>query len=170
MNQKCKDPCPGLCGIDAECRVVSHSPICICLPGLIGDPFTKCTLPQAPVVEQTKPCTPNPCGSNAMCREQNGIGACQCIPDYYGNPYEGCRPECILNSDCASNRACLQNKCQDPCPGSCAQNAFCQAINHIASCTCQPGYTGNPFSTCQIETLPRKLLQALVKEIPQFSF
>jgi hypothetical protein len=45
-NQKCKDPCPGMCGANAECRVVSHTPNCVCLPGYVGDPFTQCNLPK----------------------------------------------------------------------------------------------------------------------------
>jgi hypothetical protein len=65
-----------------------------------------------------------------------------------GNPYEGCRPECVLNSDCPSNQACISNKCQDPCPGTCGQNADCQVVNHLPSCTCRPGFTGDPFRFC----------------------
>lgn len=102
------------------------------------------------------PCIPSPCGSNAICREQNGVGACQCISDHFGNPYEGCRPECVHSSDCQSNRACIRNKCQDPCPGICGQNAECQVINHNPSCTCLTGYTGNPYSNCIISIVQRK--------------
>jgi hypothetical protein len=98
--------------------------------------------------ERPTPCVPSPCGSNAVCREQNGAGSCTCLPDYMGNPYEGCRPECVLNSDCAPNLACVRNKCQDPCPGTCGQNADCQVVNHLPSCTCRPGYTGDPFRFC----------------------
>jgi hypothetical protein len=106
--------------------------------------------------ETITPCIPNPCGTNAQCREQNGAGACSCIDQYIGNPYEGCRPECVLNSDCPSNRACLQNKCQDPCPGTCGQNAECQIVNHLPSCTCFSGYTGDPFRLCRLELRERK--------------
>lgn len=96
------------------------------------------------------PCLPDPCGPNAICREQNGAGSCSCLPDYYGNPYESCRPECVLNSDCPSNKACTQNKCRDPCPGTCGSNAICRVINHVPSCTCVPGYIGDPFQFCSI--------------------
>lgn len=150
IRQKCKDPCPGLCGSNAECRVISHSPMCVCLIGYTGDPFTLCSLP-LPQQEQATPCIPSPCGSNAVCREQNGAGACQCLPEYFGNPYEGCRPECVLNSDCPSNRACIRNKCQDPCPGTCGQNADCQVINHLPSCNCRIGFTGDPYQFCTVQ-------------------
>lgn len=43
INRKCRDPCPGSCGNSAECRVVSHTPTCTCLPNYTGDPFTLCT-------------------------------------------------------------------------------------------------------------------------------
>lgn len=45
INQKCKDPCPGICGINAECHVVSHTPQCVCSSGFTGDPFRQCTVP-----------------------------------------------------------------------------------------------------------------------------
>ncbi|KAJ4432717.1 hypothetical protein ANN_21354 [Periplaneta americana] len=153
INQKCRDPCPGSCGANAECRVVSHTPNCICPSGFTGDPFTQCVIQQSPVIEERPtPCIPSPCGSNAVCREQNGAGSCTCLPDYIGNPYEGCRPECVLNTDCPSNRACIRNKCQDPCPGTCGQNADCQVVNHLPSCTCRAGFTGDPFRFCN--TIP----------------
>lgn len=150
INLHCKDPCPGVCGQNAECRVVSHTPMCVCLPGYQGDPFSQCQIKQMTQYEQSTPCIPSPCGVNAICREQNGAGACQCLPEFFGNPYEGCRHECVLNSDCPSNRACIRNKCQDPCPGNCGQNADCQVVNHLPSCTCRQGYTGDPYRYCSI--------------------
>jgi hypothetical protein len=108
--------------------------------------------------EKLQPCHPSPCGANANCREQNGAGACTCIQDYVGNPYEGCRPECVLNSDCPSNLACLNSKCKDPCPGTCGRNAVCQVVNHLPSCTCLTGYTGDPFRQCSIIQNERKKL------------
>lgn len=162
INQKCKDPCPRLCGSNTECRVVSHTPMCVCSAGFIGDPFTQCLLQQDPVYEPLTPCIPSPCGSNAICRQQNGAGACQCLPEYIGNPYEGCRPECVLNSDCPSNKACVRNKCNDPCPGTCGTNADCQVVTHIPSCTCRIGYTGDPYRFCSIQLADRKLLTKIL--------
>lgn len=151
INQKCRDPCPGTCGANAECRVVSHTPNCICIIGYVGDPFSQCVQQEQPQIqEKPTPCVPSPCGANAICREQNGAGSCTCLPEYIGNPYEGCRPECVLNSDCPSNKACIRNKCQDPCPGTCGQNADCQVVNHLPSCNCRQGYTGDPFRFCNI--------------------
>lgn len=42
VNQKCVDPCVGTCGRDAQCKVVHHSPICVCANGFTGDPFVYC--------------------------------------------------------------------------------------------------------------------------------
>lgn len=41
-NQKCVNPCPSSCGINSDCRVINHSPLCSCIPGHTGDPFTRC--------------------------------------------------------------------------------------------------------------------------------
>lgn len=43
INQKCRDPCVNACGINAVCNVVSHTPMCACLSGYTGDPFTQCS-------------------------------------------------------------------------------------------------------------------------------
>lgn len=81
------------------------------------------------------------------------------MPEYYGNPYEGCRPECVLNTDCASNKACSNYKCKNPCPGTCGQNAECQVVNHLPMCSCYQGYTGDPFRFCHQIPLPQRMLK-----------
>lgn len=95
------------------------------------------------------PCNPSPCGANAVCKERNGVGACTCLPEYSGDPYTECRPECVLNTDCPKNLACMNNKCRDPCPGVCGVSAECHVINHAPSCSCPSGYTGNPSEYCR---------------------
>lgn len=151
INQRCKDPCVNVCGINSQCKTISHSPMCFCDTGFIGDPFSACTLQQDFVQERPTPCEPSPCGANAVCKEQNLAGSCTCLPEYIGNPYEGCRPECTVNTDCAPNKACIRNKCQDPCPGACGNLASCNVVNHLPSCSCPPGYTGNPYSRCDVQ-------------------
>lgn len=44
MALKCRDPCPGTCGVNAQCQSVNHLPICTCMPGYTGNPFTYCSL------------------------------------------------------------------------------------------------------------------------------
>ncbi len=86
------------------------------------------------------------------------MGSCTCIPEYFGDPYVGCQPECVTNNDCAHDKACINNKCKDPCPGVCGLNAICKTINHNPTCTCYEGYSGNPFVACK-EIPPSKNLQ-----------
>lgn len=101
-----------------------------------------------PIETPVDPCNPSPCGANAICKSRNGAGSCVCLPEYYGDPYTGCRPECVTNSDCDRSKACLNNKCRDPCPGTCGLNAECRVVNHSPSCFCLPGYAGNPITAC----------------------
>ena len=155
VQQKCRDVCAGACGSNTQCRVIHHSPQCTCLHGYQGDPFSGCTPipppPIEPVREEVRnPCVPSPCGPNAKCVEKNGAGACVCLPEYFGDPYTGCRPECVINSDCPSvEKACIRNKCVNPCiPSPCGYQAECVVVNHVPTCNCLPSYTGDPFSAC----------------------
>ena len=90
------------------------------------------------------PCSPSPCGANAVCDN----GACSCLPEYFGDPYFACKPECVLNSDCPRDKACIRNKCNDPCIGTCGVGAISETINHIPMCSCPQGFTGTPFHYC----------------------
>ena len=98
--------------------------------------------------EIPEPCNPSPCGSNAICKERNGAGSCTCMKEYFGDPYISCRPECVQNSDCSRNRACVNMKCVDPCIGACGLNSECHVSNHNPVCQCITGYTGNPSQAC----------------------
>lgn len=89
-------------------------------------------------------CTPSPCGTNAICND----GTCTCIDEHQGDPYVGCRPECVLSIDCPRDRACVRNKCVDPCINTCAATAVCEVINHVPMCSCPQGKTGNAFYNC----------------------
>ena len=118
------------------------------------------SLATSPAPDIIDPCRPSPCGINAECRERNGAASCKCLPGLQGNPYIECKPECTINSECPDNRACIQNKCKDPCPGVCGRNAFCSVQNHNPICRCDPGYTGDPFRACNLITT-RKHVQYL---------
>lgn len=98
-------------------------------------------------VIERNPCSPSPCGLNSQCRELNGQAVCSCSPTFIGAP-PNCRPECTVSSDCSVNRACKNRKCVDPCPGICGINARCEVINHSPICSCNQGFTGDPFVTC----------------------
>lgn len=93
------------------------------------------------------PCVPSPCGPYSHCRVVNGHAVCSCQANYIGIP-PACRPECMVSADCSQDKACINSKCQDPCPGTCGLNARCQVINHNPICSCSPGFTGDPFVRC----------------------
>lgn len=182
VNQKCIDPCPGTCGLSALCKVVSHNPICSCLPGYTGDPFIRCLqirktfsnfilifyyvkiIADEPVVP-TNPCNPSPCGLNAQCKVNAGLPSCTCLSDFVGTP-PNCKPECISNSQCANHLACINKKCNDPCPGACGTNAECRVISHTPNCFCISGYTGDPFTQCHVSR--RKKLVALLQYLNSY--
>lgn len=69
INNKCVDPCPGICGVNAICDVSNHIPSCLCQEGYIGDAFVSCR--KAIEVIPQDLCNPSPCGSNALCRGNN---------------------------------------------------------------------------------------------------
>lgn len=169
-NNKCVDPCPGLCGQNALCQVANHNPTCYCINGYIGDPFVQCNPPPSkielrsassviilttfnafsfkvrddPIID---PCIPSPCGPFSQCRTVNAHAVCSCVANYIGAP-PNCRPECVVNSECTLDRSCINMKCKDPCPGTCGLNARCRVVNHNAICSCNPGFVGDPFVRC----------------------
>lgn len=98
---------------------------------------------------------PSPCGSFSQCRNIGDSPACTCLENYIGQP-PNCRPECTIHSECSSDKACINMKCVNPCPGSCGTNALCSVINHIPACRCPEGYTGNTFVLCEILLAIRK--------------
>lgn len=98
------------------------------------------------------PCNPSPCGKFTKCQVIGGKAMCSCILDYIGDPQVGCRPQCMTNSDCPRDRACINHHCEDPCPGVCGLNAICNVYDHLAICTCPEGLVGNAFIRC----IPRR--------------
>lgn len=108
--------------------------------------FSVVSKPQDPI----NPCVPSPCGPYSECRITSNTYTCTCLPNYQGSPPQ-CRPECISNSDCRYNLACINMKCKDPCAGSCGLNTECYVQNHIPQCMCLQGYIGNPFVSCYIQ-------------------
>ena len=95
------------------------------------------------------PCNPSPCGLNSQCQVVSGQARCSCQPNMIGTAPD-CRPECTQSSDCSSDRACINQKCVDPCPGSCSLNSDCRVVNHTPACRCKADYTGNGFSNCEL--------------------
>lgn len=173
IRLKCQDPCPGTCGTGALCQVVNHIPICSCPNGYNGNAFVACRLSERKFFVQilglevmtdifyyivappkSNPCNPSPCGANSQCREINGQAVCSCVPGFIGSP-PTCRPECVTSSECPLLQACVNQKCVDPCPGTCGLNAKCQVVNHNPICSCPTNYIGDPFTRC----IPKRKLK-----------
>lgn len=95
------------------------------------------------------PCSPSPCGPNSQCRVINGQAVCSCVQGYLGTP-PSCRPECVLSSDCPRNLACSNQKCIDPCQGTCGLRTQCQVVAHNPICSCLPRHSGDPFTRCDL--------------------
>lgn len=75
-----------------------------------------------------------------------------------------------MSSDCTQDKACANQKCIDPCPGTCGINAKCQVINHSPICSCLPDYVGDPFVRCFVEESKKnyrrmKFMRLLFKKI-----
>lgn len=101
----------------------------------------------APPRTPVDPCQPSPCGPNSQCRAVNEQAVCSCLVGYIGAPPQ-CRPECVVSSECPLDRACINQKCADPCPNTCGVRAQCSVRNHNPICACPPGFTGDPFLQC----------------------
>lgn len=101
------------------------------------------------VYDPVNPCVPSPCGPNSQCRAIGETPVCSCLSNYIGRA-PNCRPECTISAECSSNLACINERCKDPCPGSCGFNAQCHVVKHSPVCSCLNGYTGDPFSSCQL--------------------
>ncbi len=171
LSSHCRDPCPGVCGINAECTVVNHIPTCTCFPDHIGDPFQSCR--RKPVTRKYQlmlvcgqnyrtfyriffsvaavpenPCEPSPCGPNSVCQiSPYNHALCSCKPSFIGTP-PNCRPECVVSAECSLSLACIRQKCSDPCPGTCGLHARCTVIHHNPICSCPPHTVGDPFVRC----------------------
>lgn len=98
-------------------------------------------------IEPINPCYPSPCGPNSQCKSINNQAICSCLPTFIGSP-PGCRPECVMSSECKNSEACTNQKCTNPCIDICGQNADCKVINHSPICTCRLKFTGDPFTHC----------------------
>lgn len=121
IDQRCKNPCPGPCGIGAECNVIRHSPICACRQRYTGDPFSRCF--------------PIP-GENVSLRiypARRIIYHIE-IPVFLHSPlitlFLESPPALVLYNPCV--------------PSPCGPNAECRDANGIPSCSCSPNYIGSP--------------------------
>ncbi len=91
------------------------------------------------------------CGTDAVCYGIQHRAVCECPPGLTGNPQVACvQTACKSDSDCPSDRACINKKCVNPCAQSkdCVESAVCVPYNHKTDCSCPPGFTGDVATGC----------------------
>lgn len=128
INKKCQNPCFGSCGINADCTVLNHKPMCICASGFEGDPFTGC--------QQIGKCFSYMYKILCAFRE---------LVIFY-------TPTLLfLFYLCAF---LVHVEPLNPCnPSPCGANTVCKERNGYGSCTCLPGYFGDAYVGCRPECL-----------------
>lgn len=176
INAQCINPCvyEHPCAPQAECTVQNHLALCKCPPSLEGNPYTACRARIEPECTEDgdcpsllacfnghckNPCTElEPCQRPAMCQTVSTLPVrtmiCECPPGYISSGSGTCKAtppvktigECIDDSECPTDRACINAICRDPC--DCGPNSECRIKDHKPICSCLPGYDGNPNLEC----------------------
>ncbi|KAK9880680.1 hypothetical protein WA026_011916 [Henosepilachna vigintioctopunctata] len=148
VNQICVDLCllGKKCGRNALCQMRKHKAICICSPGLTGDPLVNCEPPCYSQNDCPKnfACKNNicvdickkfpKCGRNAMCKVMNNNAVCLCAPGFTGNPFKHCKK-------IEPVKRCIKSPC--------GPNTICLLVNRKPVCKCLPNYVGNPWKGCR---------------------
>lgn len=132
QDKVCRNSCQetGVCGENAQCKVINRKPHCSCPPGYIGNAIVEC--------KQSSPdeCLKNLCGENTKCKQTNTGYECHCSSNCIGDPYKGCVCDKELISLC-------KNKL-------CGVNALCKIINRTPQCYCPKSYpNGDPTIECK---------------------
>lgn len=86
------------------------------------------------------------CGTDAICNR----GVCECPNGFIGNPLRECRPECIVDRDCPTDRpACVYDICKNPCDDACGSGADCSLRGLTPVCSCPRDTSGDPLVRCR---------------------
>ncbi|SPP80067.1 blast:Fibrillin-1, partial [Drosophila guanche] len=168
------------CGVNSKCTEVPGGYECACMDGCIGDANKGC-LCEGPLVNacHDQPCGLNAAchvvgndQAECYCPEDfpNGDAYVQC---YLTPPQQDCRTlgcdvgdcvrhgydyvcqqdteQCYSDTDCPSEKSCLQGHCSDPCTmrGACGSNALCKTVLHRPRCSCPSCHIGRPEVECK---------------------
>ncbi len=170
VKGQCVDPCTAdaSCGINAECRVENHQPVCSCPDGFTGEPIKECIrLPVACQKDdqcvgggesrcQLGRCIPlcsadSQCALNEKCVDGSCVLTCRVENDcFLGHICLNglCSVGCRANEDCTADEACVNSRCQNPCTSGaasvCGPNAQCAVADHRAQCSCPVGFLAYP--------------------------
>uniref|UniRef100_A0A0K2TAS5 Putative LOC101893139 [Musca domestica] n=1 Tax=Lepeophtheirus salmonis TaxID=72036 RepID=A0A0K2TAS5_LEPSM len=163
INAICRSPCA--CGLNADCKIIDHQPVCTCKPGFYGDPEIECTdtvCQSDNECQETHACRNGectqvcgadnlPCGGEAECRGVAHQATCYCPAGLTGNPFVTCNiVSCSDNSDCPTDKECINKLCTDSCSISnpCGSKSECKVKNHKVDCSCALGFIGNKGTSC----------------------
>ena len=145
-NRKCINPCAEdkPCAPSAICKVVSHNAVCTCPNGFIGNPQTRCSPRKLQIYSSYLDYylfTFNLWMFHFMFHNALWL---------HDSKFSAPQPECLVDPDCPSRLACINEKCENPCfTLSCGIRADCKVKNHRAICVCRPGLIGNPHEICE---------------------
>lgn len=152
------------CGRGAECIVQNHYAQCQCPLGTQGNPLVSCITGICHYNEDcadheacdrlNRVCRPvcdeDTCADTATCVGRQHQPHCNCPVGTKGNPFIECSrdqlpsPECQTDGDCASQLACINSHCSNPCAiaNICAPNQQCRVIDSLPlrtiMCQCPP--------------------------------
>lgn len=159
------------CHSSAICQNTLGSFTCSCPPGMVGETlkgqsgcrtaeecYSDAECPDSAVCRKGKcqDACDKACGINAECTAKAHRPACRCPFQTSGDPFKECiQLECEVGNDCASDEACINQKCVNPCTlqNVCGQNTNCSAVNHQAYCSCLPEHYGDPLQGCLMVVL-----------------
>ncbi|XP_022668562.1 uncharacterized protein LOC111253451 isoform X4 [Varroa destructor] len=131
IRNRCQNPCSFeyVCGLNADCKAANHKAVCLCTPGLTGNPLEQCVEVREAGCYHDREC---PFGQICITKD--------CI--------EGCRTD----DHCSPLEACYRGKCTNLCklPGTCGTGATCVMEAHRPVCSCEPGYIGDPRFECRL--------------------
>lgn len=100
---------------------------------------------------------PGSCGLNALCQNTPGNYTCACPNGYGGNPYDGVRFTFLAKlfpiSKCQWIKTLFEHdQCADidECEigNACGTGSLCTNTDGGYTCTCPPGFTGDPKVAC----------------------
>ena len=107
------DPCSviDICGANAECSNEGGRPVCNCLSGHKGDPYTGCVRGDCISNSECRdnqacqdykcvdPCQLS-CGTGADCQVNNHVAICRCPRGFTGDPFQVSKKSSALNAHC----------------------------------------------------------------------
>ncbi|KAF2352426.1 hypothetical protein FHG87_016821, partial [Trinorchestia longiramus] len=155
-----------LCGHNANCKTISHRPVCQCPPGTTGNPTDKCIALSTELKTTPRPISgDSPIVSDTPVTPAAGIAFTPAppiaefpSPSPPELPYDPPKMPAILppfviacesNDECPMDNSCINMQCYDVCIlGICGTDAECKIAQHRPVCECPPGTTGDPLYRC----------------------